>query len=150
MTFNCCFAMADSFTGTSEVATAAFNIKYEIPFKNASRDLNLPSSTSFSNFLIAVAAKMETRVTLLTSIGYIPSYRPKTPKPVPKLLEDEDSYEAMMDDVDEFIATCKAKKRGKGDVKPFCIRIIDTSEAPVGTTKVTRHFNMYIWTLILV
>lgn len=85
------------------------------------RDLILKSTTSFPDFLGAVAAKMMTRVTLLTAIGYIPSYRPKTPKPVPKLIEDEDSYEAMMEDIEDYIGNCRAKKNGKGEVKPFSI-----------------------------
>lgn len=102
-------------------------IKYEVPYKNATRDLVLSASASFASFLTALAGKMEIRITLLSAIGYIPSYKPKSPKPVPKLLEDDESYEGMMNDIEEYIRGQKQKNKGSGQVKPFCIRIIDTS-----------------------
>lgn len=102
-------------------------MRYEVPYKNATRDIVLPGSTSFAQFLTAVAAKMETRITHLSAIGYVPSYKPKSPKPVPKLLEDDESYEAMLDDIENYIQTSKEKNKGKGIVKAFVIRIVDTS-----------------------
>lgn len=102
-------------------------MKYEVPYKNATRDLTLSASTSFNAFLVALAGRMETRISHLSSIGYIPSYKPKSPKPVPKLLEDEESYETMLEDIEEHINSSKKKNKNKGEVKSFYIRIIDTS-----------------------
>jgi hypothetical protein len=48
----------------------------------------------------------------LSQIGYIPSYKPKNPKPVPKILGDEESWEILLDDVSEHIMACKSKNRG--------------------------------------
>ncbi|KAF9457725.1 hypothetical protein BDZ94DRAFT_1338123 [Collybia nuda] len=66
-------------------------------------------------------------MSLLSHIGYVPSYKPKNPRPVPKLLEDEEAWETLLNDVDEYISSSKAKKGGKGTVKPFSIAIVDTS-----------------------
>ncbi|KAJ7315400.1 hypothetical protein DFH08DRAFT_972096 [Mycena albidolilacea] len=105
-----------------------FKIKYEVPYKNATRELVLPATTSFSKFLTALARKMEVSVTHLAAIGYIPSYKPKSSKPLPKLLETAKDYESMMDDIEEFRKSCLKSKSGV--VKPFAIVLSDTSAAP--------------------
>ncbi|KAJ7133662.1 hypothetical protein C8R43DRAFT_956508 [Mycena crocata] len=102
-----------------------FAITYEVPYKNATRELRLQSSTSFSAFLTSVSRKMEVSVTHLSEIGYIPSYKPKTAKTRPKLLESAEDYEAMMEDIGAFRTTCLNSKAGK--VKPFSIILEDTS-----------------------
>jgi hypothetical protein len=67
-----------------------FGIPFKVPFKNATRDMEgIMSYTSFNTFLKLLAEKMETHISLLSSIAYVPSYKPKVPKPVLKLLEDE-------------------------------------------------------------
>lgn len=66
-------------------------------------------------------------MTLMSKIAYVPSYRPKIPKPVPKLLEDEDDWVRLIADVGEYIRTSKAKNKGHGIVKSFTITIVDTS-----------------------
>ncbi|KAJ8579516.1 hypothetical protein M405DRAFT_754395, partial [Rhizopogon salebrosus TDB-379] len=105
-----------------------FAIPFDVPFKNATQSLSgVTSDTTFTAFLEAAAARMETRISLLLNIAYIPSYRPKTPKPIPKLLEDTESWEALKDDVAEYISGSKAKNKGRGVVKPFVMMIIDTS-----------------------
>ncbi|KAF8229465.1 hypothetical protein L208DRAFT_1424146 [Tricholoma matsutake] len=73
---------------------------------------------------------MEIQLSLLLHIGYIPSYKPKNPRPVPKLLEDAEAWEKLVHDVEEYIKSSKAKNQGKGIVKPFSITIIDTSGPP--------------------
>ncbi|KAH7924317.1 hypothetical protein BV22DRAFT_1129956 [Leucogyrophana mollusca] len=75
---------------------------------------------------------METRVSLLSDIGYVPSYKPKNPKPVPKLLEDEESWTKLVADVNEYISSSKAKKKGAGVVKAFTVTIFDTSQGTSG------------------
>jgi hypothetical protein len=63
----------------------------------------------------------------LSQIGYIPSYKPKNPKPIPKMLEDEESWEILLDDVSDYIMACKSKNRGKGVVKAFTVILVDMS-----------------------
>lgn len=121
-----------------------YSIVYEVPFKNASREMVLSSSTSFGKFLVTLGQKMEVSVTHLTAVGYIPSYKPKNSKPVPKLLETSEAYERMMDDIDDYRTACKEKNRGRGKVKPFTIRIVDTSEVVEGrgNPKVSVAFQL--------
>ncbi|KAJ7842270.1 hypothetical protein B0H14DRAFT_3457013 [Mycena olivaceomarginata] len=81
-------------------------------------------------FLAVLSRKMEVSVTHLSAIGYIPSYKPKSSKPLPKLLETAEDYEQMMEDISEFCKDCLVKKNGK--VKPFSIALSDTSVAVKG------------------
>jgi len=105
-----------------------FAIPFEVPVKNATQILNgITLETSFASFLTAAATQMETQLSLLSNIGYIPSYKPKHPKPTPKMLEDEESWAALKEDVMEYILASKAKNKGRGTVKPFSIMIIDLS-----------------------
>jgi hypothetical protein len=64
---------------------------------------------------------------LLSGIAYTTSYQPKTPKPVPKLLEDNKSWKKLIDSAGAHIASYLANKKGKGVIKVFAIRIVDTS-----------------------
>lgn len=52
-----------------------FDVPFEVPFENATRNLSgITSHTLFNEFLNAVAKRMETRLSLLARIAYIPSY----------------------------------------------------------------------------
>ena len=117
----------------SDKSIKTFNIKYEVPFNNGIRTLNLSSTTPFVDFLKALMTKM---MVPAQAIGYIPSFLPKSPKPLPKLLEDEESYSTMIEDIGDYMALCRAKNRGKGVVKPFHIQIVDTSSD--GDSKKTK------------
>jgi len=64
----------------------------------------------------------------------LPWNKPKSGKPIPKLLEDEESYCLLVSNIRQHINEQKAKNRGKGVVKPFSITIVDTSG--VGDDKV--------------
>ncbi|KAJ7488701.1 hypothetical protein B0H11DRAFT_2229889 [Mycena galericulata] len=58
-----------------------FPIPFEVPYKNGTRDLTgITSRTSFDDFLVSAAAKINTHITLMSNIAYIPSYKPKKPK----------------------------------------------------------------------
>ncbi|KAJ7233933.1 hypothetical protein C8J57DRAFT_1531981 [Mycena rebaudengoi] len=105
-----------------------FSIPFEVPFNGAARDLDgITSATSFDEFLDKLAHTMSTRKSLLSAIAYIPSYKPKNPKPTPKLLDSATAFERLISDVQNYIVTSEAKLRGKGVIKPFFIQIIDTS-----------------------
>ncbi|KAJ7709198.1 hypothetical protein B0H14DRAFT_3172507 [Mycena olivaceomarginata] len=92
---------------------AVFSLPFEVPYKNGTRNLTgLTSKSSFDEFLLAAASKMETRITMLSSIGYVPSY--KKPKPQPKLLDDEDAWEVLVSDVQQHIKGAQSKKPRQG------------------------------------
>ncbi len=113
-----------NFTEDQRDEHESFDIKYEVPYSNGVRTLTLSSTAPFAEFLEALTKKM---MGSAASIGYIPSFLPKSPKPLPRLLEDEESYGMMIEDINDFIAASRAKNRGKGVVKPFHIQIIKTS-----------------------
>lgn len=69
---------------------------------------------------------MDVLLTLLAEISYIPSYLPKFSKPCPMLLEDEVSWQKLLDSISNFIVSCQGKN-GKGTIKPFHINIVDMS-----------------------
>jgi hypothetical protein len=48
--------------------------------------------------------------------------------PIPKLLEDEESYSLLILNIHQHIDEQKAKNQGKGVVKPFSVTIIDMSD----------------------
>jgi hypothetical protein len=95
------------------------------------------SDVSFTSFLTDLAEKMGTSITHLSQIGYIlPWMVPRTGKPVPKLLENEDGFQTLISNVSEYIDEQKSKNRGKGKVRPFSITIVDTS-SPTEVGKVS-------------
>ncbi|KAF8210932.1 hypothetical protein K438DRAFT_1752684 [Mycena galopus ATCC 62051] len=65
-----------------------FEIPFEAPYKNGMRDLKgITSATTFDQFLAAATGKMGTRITGMDNIAYIPSYKPRNPKPIQKILD---------------------------------------------------------------
>lgn len=119
---------SDNVSGENTDQLPLFDVPFEVPFEGATRNLSgITSHTSFNEFLSAVAKRMETRLSLLARIAYIPSYKPKNPKPVPKLLEDDDDWKKLLVDVEEYRAACVAKCKGKGTVKQFVIVLVDMS-----------------------
>ncbi|KAF8241137.1 hypothetical protein L208DRAFT_1041850, partial [Tricholoma matsutake] len=85
-----------------------FSIPFKFPYKNTTLDLtSITSSTHFSQFLVATAMKMNVSTLNLTQIGYIPSYKLKNPKPIPKMLEDRELWEILLNDVSDYIEACK-------------------------------------------
>ena len=57
----------------------------------------------------------------------MPSYKPNNPKPIPKLLEDDNDWEKLLVDVEKYCTICTAKCKGKGTVKQFVIVLVDMS-----------------------
>jgi hypothetical protein len=108
----------------------AIEIAFEVPYKNAFRDLTIKSDIAFAMFLTRVADKMETSIVHRSQIGYIlPWKAPRTGKPTAKLLEDEEAFRNLINNVWQYIDEQKAKNKGKGKVKPFTIQIVDTTES---------------------
>lgn len=98
-----------------------------VPVGNASREFDAGSDISFDKFLSKVARTMETRKSLLSGIAYIPSYVPKNPKPLPKLLESEKAWSKLVKGVEAHVAASIKNVKGKGVVKEFSIQIYDMS-----------------------
>lgn len=57
----------------------------------------------------------------------MPSYKPKNPKPIAKLLEGNNDWEKLLVDVEEYCTICTAKCKGKGTAKQFVIVLVDMS-----------------------
>ena len=62
----------------------------------------------------------------IASIRYISSYKLKNPKPVAKLVEDEEAWMRLIADVKAYIDSFVRKHGAAHQVKPFVITIIDT------------------------
>lgn len=125
----------------------AFSIPIEVLSNGARRDLRgITSATQFNDFIDKVTDKMGTTARSLTHLGWIALYASKTPKPTPKLLEDEEDFAALLTNVWEYMEGCKAKNCGKGIVKPFSIILSDTSkkEMKEARRKKVRLTDYYI------
>lgn len=106
-----------------------FKIPIEVPYRNATRDVvGITSVTSFERAMRLIAERMDAGPSRMAAIGYIPSYKPKNPKPVAKLLEDDEAWDRLIDDVKTYIDSFASKRGAARQVKPFVISIIDTLE----------------------
>ena len=54
-----------------------------------------------------------------------PHISQKNPKSILKMLEDEESWEILLNDVSDYITACKSKNHGKGVVKAFTVFLVD-------------------------
>ena len=105
------------------------DIAFKVPYKNAFRDLAIKSDISFTSFLTCVAEKMESSIIHRSSIGYILPWKvPRTGKPIAKLLEDEEAFRILINNIWQYIDEQKAKNKGKGKVKPFSIQVVDMAD----------------------
>ena len=95
--------------------------------KNATHDVTgITSSTSFKHIMRQIIEKMDAGPSQMATIGYIPSYKPNNPKPVPKLLEDAESWAKLVNDVGQHILSFASKKGAAKTIKPFVITILNT------------------------
>jgi hypothetical protein len=116
-----------------------FRVPLVVPYRNASRDVDgITSRTPFTRVLRLISDRMDVPLTLLAGIGYVPSYKPKSSKPVPKLLEDDASWYKLLEDVHAFILSCKGKT-GKGAIKPYHVNIVDTTAPTELDSKVSAR-----------
>ncbi|KAJ3797142.1 hypothetical protein GGU11DRAFT_827474 [Lentinula aff. detonsa] len=117
----------DSSVSEESASDEAFDITYEVERDNVLHDFSLTSSDSFATFLQNAASVFGVSSTHLGSLGYIPSYLPKSPKPLPRLINSDETYEKMIEGIESWIEEAKSKTKGKKKVKAFSIRLIDTS-----------------------
>lgn len=118
-----CFSRSN----TSTSVVTVFDIPIEVPYKNAKRDVSgITSASSFSHVLHQIAQRMDAGPSRMAAIGYIPSFLPKSPKPIPKLLEDEECWVKLIRDVREYIESFTVKRGPPKRIKPFVITIVDT------------------------
>lgn len=110
-------------------ASEIFKIPIDVPYRNATRDVvGITSITSYERAMRLIAERMDAGPSRMAAIGYIPSYKPKNPKPVAKLLEDDDAWDRLIGDVKAYIDSFASKRGTARQVKPFVITIIDTLE----------------------
>ncbi|KAJ3969257.1 hypothetical protein EV361DRAFT_870206 [Lentinula raphanica] len=75
-----------------------FNIVFEVPYKTLQCNLTgITSHTPFNKFINALAWRMDTRLTLLSNISYLPSYKPKA-WTTDVMLEGEDDWIMLIRD----------------------------------------------------
>ena len=91
---------------------------------------------------------MGVSVSHLSKIGYLPSFWPKSSKPCPKLLEDEESWTKLVDTVAEYRIQCRAKNKGKGTVPAFTIHIVDTGNAAVQGVEKGKKVSLLLISVI--
>ncbi|KAJ3783023.1 hypothetical protein GGU10DRAFT_378031 [Lentinula aff. detonsa] len=99
----------------------ALEITYEVEKDGLVHDFSVMNTASFSNFLCTAACMLGVFITHLGSLGYIPSFLPKNPKPLPRALNSDDAYEKMLEKIEEYVLTAKSRNKGKGMVKAFSI-----------------------------
>ncbi|KAJ3738293.1 hypothetical protein EV360DRAFT_90603 [Lentinula raphanica] len=102
-----------------------FDIVFEVPYKTSQRNLTgITSHTPFNKFINDLASRMDTRLTLLSNISYLPSYKPKA-RTTDVMLEGEDDWIMLIRDAWDHMQNTRGKK------KAWSIRIFDKS--PGGT-----------------
>lgn len=104
-----------------------FNIVFEVPYKTSQQNLTgITSHTAFVVFIDELAKWMETRLSLLSNISYLPSYKPKT-RTTDVMLEGEEDWIILIKDAWDHVRNTRGKK-----TKAWTIRIFDKS--PTETT----------------
>ena len=111
-------------------STSIFDIPIEVPYKNAKQDVSgITSASSFAHVLCQIAERMDAEPSQMAAISYIPSFLPKSPKLIPKLLEDEECWENLICDMHKYIKSFTASIKCSGPpkhIKPFVITIVNT------------------------
>nr|GAT56690.1 predicted protein [Mycena chlorophos] len=80
--------------GEETIERERYTIRYTVPVGNAAGDLKGLSTDSYASFLSAAAKKMNVSISHLSGLA---SWIPKSHKPVPTLLADEEDYEGMLE-----------------------------------------------------
>jgi hypothetical protein len=139
----------------SDMAPEPFKMTFEIPCGDAAVDLEVMSTEVWTHFLEDMCRTMGCRVSSLR-VGYIFSFIPKNPKPLPKLLNDEKTWAMLIRNAYSWVeGECK-KKNGKGVAKPWTIGIIDLTAKTKDGAQVSAylyynsvlHIPNRLWSLL--
>ncbi|KAJ3803632.1 hypothetical protein F5876DRAFT_84847 [Lentinula aff. lateritia] len=110
-----------------------FDIKYEITLgKKARVDCVLDNNTTFSVFRQRIASEMGIPLQQLSALGYIASFWPRSPKPVPKLVDTDARYEDMVGILEEYMKVEYTKHGKPKKKKAFSVILIDTGSESDG------------------
>ncbi|KAJ3755590.1 hypothetical protein EV360DRAFT_85775 [Lentinula raphanica] len=111
-----------------------FKIPFEVPYRSSKRNLStITSHTNFNTFMNELAAAMDTRVSLLRNISYLPSYKPKAKVhegPNDILLECEQDWINLIQGVEGYLDSRTARQQKQS----WSITILDKTpvdKAPV-------------------
>ncbi|KAJ4497981.1 hypothetical protein C8R41DRAFT_917002 [Lentinula lateritia] len=121
-----------------------FDIKYEITLgKKARVDCVLDNNTTFSVFRQRIASEMGIPLQQLSALGYIASFWPRSPKPVPKLVDTDARYEDMVGILEEYMKVEYTKHGKPKKKKAFSVILIDTGSESDGkkSSKAKSHDN---------
>ena len=99
------------------------DIHFEVPVSGGLHDLHMTSETAHVEVIFQIAETMGVRKVDMPRIGYIFSFTPKSPKPIPKFFDTPEAWNQLLCDAATYIATEKGKNRGKGQVRAWRIRI---------------------------
>lgn len=82
----------------------------------------------FDIFRQRAAAEMGVPLQRLSALGYIVSTWPRSPKPVPKLVDTDVRYENMIEGLEEYMKVELTTKGQPKKKKPFSVELIDTGD----------------------
>ena len=136
---------------SEESDSAAFVVRFEVLFGNVLRELELPSDTAYSDFLADVAVAVGMRVSSLC-IGYIFSFWPKSPKPRPKVLDGDKTWQTLLRDARLWLkGKSGLKRKGKQSAKPWHVQIEDLTTENAGTGELKGKVSyMYMFCIVLI
>lgn len=120
---------SDSEGGSKDLDSdpGTFDIKYEITLgKKARVDCVLDNSTTFANFRQRIASEMGIPLQQLSALGYIASFWPRSPRPVPKLVDTDVRYENMIEMLEDYMRVEYTKDHKPKKKKAFTVSLIDT------------------------
>lgn len=103
-----------------------FSIKYEVAIKKARIDFVLDNTTAFDIFRQNVASQMGVPLQSLSALGYTVSFWPRSPKPLPKLVDTDARYEDMIEQLEEYMKVELTTKGQPKKKKAFSVLLIDT------------------------
>ncbi|KAJ3911631.1 hypothetical protein F5877DRAFT_85712 [Lentinula edodes] len=107
-----------------------FDIIFEVPYKCSQQNLTgITSHTVFTVFIEELAKKMNTRLSLLSNISYLSSYKPKS-WTTDVMLEGEEDWIMLIKDAWDHVQNTRGRKP-----KAWTIRIFDKSPTETGKAK---------------
>ncbi|KAJ3885247.1 hypothetical protein GG344DRAFT_82936 [Lentinula edodes] len=124
-------------------AVEQFDIPFEVPYRNSKWNLSgITSHTDFNTFLLELAMAMDTRMSLLRNISYLPSYRPKgkaSEGPNDIRLENESDWISLIQNVKGYLNTRTARQVKQVWLITILDKTgIDSTLAKENTLKVTK------------